>query len=81
MTPCDHLPIPTSTPRTGAEGGAAPACDELAAAYARLCEAIRASAARGDAAEENRLRNRAQGVLGRMCRLHCPAPDIAELEP
>jgi hypothetical protein len=43
-----------------------PACTELAAAYAGLWEAIRASAARGDADEENRLRTRAQVLL---CRL------------
>jgi hypothetical protein len=39
-----------------------------------LVEAIRASAARGDADEENRLRNRAQIVLCRMLALRCPVP-------
>ena len=74
MTPSDHPSTPASAPRTGAAGGATPSCAELAAAYARLWEAIRASAARGDAAEENRLRNRAQAVLGRMLALRCPVP-------
>ena len=60
---------PASAPRTGAAGGATPACTELAGAYLRLAEAIRASAARGDADEENRLRNRAQVVLCRMWAL------------
>jgi len=32
------------------------------------------SAARGDADEEDRLRNRAQAVLGGMHRLRCPVP-------
>ena len=32
----------------------------------RLVDAIRASVARGDEREENRLRNRAQVLLGRM---------------
>jgi hypothetical protein len=56
-------------------------CAGLAAAYARLVEAIRASAARGDAEEEDRLRNRAQVALGQMCRLHCPQPDPADQGP
>ena len=55
------------------------ACAELAGAYLRLGEAIQASAARGDAAEENRLRNRAQVVLGRLSALRRPTPDVAEL--
>ncbi len=50
------------------------ACGELAGAYLRLGVAIWASAARRDAAEENRLRNRAQVVLGRMLALRCPVP-------
>ena len=62
-------------------GGAAPECGELTAAYVRLWAAIQASAARGDDAEENRLRNRAQIVLGLMHRLRCPKPDTAELRP
>jgi hypothetical protein len=53
----------------------------LAAAYARLVEAIRATAACGNTEEENRLRNRAQVVLGQLYRRHCPQPDPAELEP
>jgi hypothetical protein len=57
--------------------GAVPECADLTAAYVRLWAAIRASAARGDAAEENRLRNRAQIVLGLMHRLRCPKPDTA----
>ncbi len=77
VTASDITSTPASTPRTGAAGGAAPECAELAAAYARLWEAIRASAARGDAAEENQLRNRAQLVLGLMHRLRCPKPDTA----
>ncbi len=80
MTPSDHSLTPASAPRTGAAGGATPACAELAAEYADLWARISACAG-CDAAEEARLRNRAQGVLGRMCRLHRPAPDIAELEP
>ncbi len=61
--------------------GAVPECADLMAAYVRLWEAIRASAARGDADKENRLRNRAQVVLGQMYRRHCPKPDPAELDP
>ncbi len=53
-------------------------CADLAAAYARLVEAIRASAARGDAEEEDRLRNRAQAVLGRMSAHRCLVPRIGE---
>jgi hypothetical protein len=75
----DTAPTPASTPRTGAAGGAAPECAELAAAYARLWEAIRASVARDDAEAEDRLRNRAQVVLGRMSALGCPVP--RSLEP
>ena len=74
MSSSDQPPTPASAPRTGADGGAAPECGELAAAYARLWEAIRACAGSGDADEENRLRNRAQAVLGRMCALRCPKP-------
>ena len=74
MTPFDHPPTPVPAPRTGAAGRATPGCGDLAATYARLWEAIRVSAARGDAAEENRLRNRAQVVLGRMLALRCPVP-------
>ena len=69
VTSSQTTPTPASAPRTGAEGRAAPSCDELAGEYARLCEAIRTSAARGDADEENRLRNRAQVVLCRMWAL------------
>ena len=78
MNSSDTAPTPASTLRTGAASGAAPACAELAAAYTRLWEAIRASAARGDADEENRLRNRAQVVLGRMWALRCPVPHPAD---
>jgi hypothetical protein len=53
----------------------------LAGAYLRLVEALRASVAAGDPAEEDRLRNRAQAVLGRMRALDCPTPGPAELEP
>ncbi len=74
MTSSQTTPIPASIPRTGAAGGATPSCAELAPAYARLWEAIRASVASGDADEENRLRNQAQVLLGRMYRLHCPVP-------
>ena len=81
MNSSDTAPTPAPTPRTGAAGGAAPTCGELAAAYARLWEAIPASAARGDTEEENHLRNRAQVVLGQMYRRHCPKPDPADLEP
>ena len=76
MTPSDTSPTPASAPRTGAAGGAAPGCAELAAAYARLWEAIRASAARDDVEEENRLRNRAQVVLARMLALRCQVPRV-----
>ena len=51
-------------------------CADLAAEYARLCEAIGASAARGDVKEENRLRNEAQAVLGRMSARRCLVPRI-----
>jgi hypothetical protein len=74
VTSSDHSSTPASAPRTGAAGGATLGCGDLAAAYARMCEAIHASAARGDADEENRLRNRAQVVLGRMLALRCPVP-------
>ena len=74
MNSSDAPPTPASTPRTGAAPLAAPACAELAAAYVRLWQEIRASAARGDADEENRLRNRAQAVLGRMSALRCLVP-------
>ena len=76
MTSSDTPPTPASAPWTGAAGGAAPECAELAVAYAHLCEAIRASAARGDVEEENRLRNEAQAVLGRMAALRCLVPRI-----
>ena len=78
-----HLttPTPASTPRAGAGRGAAPACGEIAEAYLRLVEAIRASAARGDATAEDRLRNRAQAVLGRMHALRCPLPAPAYRGP
>ena len=81
MTTPDTTPTPASAPCAGTAGGAAPRCAELAAAYARLWEAIRASAARGDVEAEDRLRNRAQVVLARMRALGCPTPDPAELEP
>ena len=77
----DHAPTPASTPRTGAAGGATPECAELAATYAQLWGAIRAGVARGDADEEDRLRNRAQVVLGQMYRLPCPKPDPADQGP
>ena len=54
-------------------------CAELAGAYLRLGEAIQASAARGDAEEEDQRRNRAQVVLARMGALRCPLPDPAAL--
>ena len=81
MNSSDTPPPPASAPRTGAAGGAAPECAELAATYAQLWGAIRAGVARGDADEEDRLRNRAQVVLGQMYRLHCPKPDPGDLEP
>ena len=74
MTTSEHPSTPASAPRTGAAGGATPECGELAVEYDRLWAAIRASAAGGDAEEENRLRNRAQVVLGRMWALRCPVP-------
>ena len=74
MTPSDHSSTPASAPRPGAAGGATPSCAELTAAYVRLWEAIRASAARGDAGAENRLRNQAQVVLARTVALGCPMP-------
>jgi hypothetical protein len=40
----------------------------------RLWAEIRTSAARGDADKEDRLRNRAQVVLGRMLALRCLVP-------
>ena len=55
------------------------ACGELAGAYLRLGEAIRASVARGDVEAEDRQRNRAQVVLARMGALRCPLPDPVEL--
>jgi hypothetical protein len=55
------------------------ACADLATEYTRLGRAIRASAAGGDTEAEDRLRNRAQAVLGRMAALGCPTPDAAEL--
>ncbi len=55
------------------------ACADLAAAYLHLDEAIRAAAIRADARAEDRLRNRAQAVLGRMWVLGCPTPDPAVL--
>ena len=54
-------------------------CADRAAEYGHLREAIRASAARGDERAEERLRNRAQAVLGRLRALDCPMPDAAEL--
>ena len=81
MITSDTPPTPASAPRTGAAGGATPRCAELAGSYLRLVEAIRASTARGDERAEDRLRNRAQVVLGQMYRLHCPKPDTAELTP
>ena len=81
VTTSDNPPTPASAPWAGTVGGAAPSCVELAAAYARLRAAIRASAASGDAEEENRLRNRTQTVLARMRLLGCTAPDPTELEP
>ena len=81
MTSPETPPTPASAPWTGTVGGAASACGELATAYVRLWEAIRASAARGDVEEENRLRNQAQAVLGQMYQLHCPKPDTAGLGP
>ncbi len=59
--------------------GPDPECAGLAATYAQLGAAIRASAAPGDAEEEDRLRNRAQAVLGRLRALGCPTPDAVEL--
>ena len=76
MTPSRTTPAPAPAPRTGAEGGAAPACVGLAAAYLQLCEVIRASAARDDIEAEERLRNRAQAVLGRLWALGRPIPDL-----
>ena len=76
MNSSDTAPTPASTPRTCAVGGATPTCAELAAAYAWLWEAIRASAARGDVEEEDRLRNRAQVMLCRMLALRCPVPRV-----
>ena len=77
----DHPPTPASTPPPGTAGGAPPRCAGLTGAYLRLVEALRASVADGDAAEEDRLRNRAQVVLGRMRALSRPTPDPTELEP
>jgi hypothetical protein len=74
VTSSDYPPTPASAPRTGAAGGATPECNELRVAYAQLWEAIRASAARGDAEEEAALRNQAQVVLGHMFALRCPVP-------
>ena len=74
MTLPKTTPTPASAPCAGTAGGATPGCAELAAAYTRLWAAIRASEARGDVEEENRLRNRAQVVLGRMWALRCPVP-------
>ena len=76
VNPSDTAPTPASTPRTGAAGGAAPTCAELAGAYLRLIEAIRASAARDDAEEEDRQRNRAQAALARMLALRCLVPRV-----
>ncbi len=53
------------------------ACADLAAAYLHLDEAIRAAAIRADARAEDRLRNRAQALLGRMWALGCPTPNPA----
>ena len=75
------MTAPRTTPTPASAPCAAPACAELAGAYLRLGAAIRASAARGDVEAEDRLRNRAQVVLGRMRALGCPTPDPAELEP
>ena len=80
MTSSDHPQTPASAPRTGAAGGAAPSCAELARAYLRLVDTLRA-AADGDAAAEDQLHNRAQIMLGRMAALRCPVPDPAELAP
>jgi hypothetical protein len=79
--PPGHPQTLTSAPRPGTAGGAAPRCTGLAGAYLRLVEALRASAADRDTAEENRLHNRAQLVLGRMVALRCPVSDPAELAP
>ena len=73
MTPSNTPPTPASAPRTRAPGGAAP-CADLAATHVRLWAEIRTSAARGDADKEDRLRNRAQVVLGRMLALRCLVP-------
>ena len=58
-----------------------PRCAELAGAYLRLVEALRASVADSDAAEEDRLRNRAQVVLGRMALAGCPTPGQPQPRP
>ena len=50
------------------------ACADLAAAYLHLDEAFRAAAIRADERAEDRRRDRAQAVLGRMWALGCPPP-------
>ena len=81
MNSSDTAPTPASIPRTGAACGVTPACRELATTYAHLWEAIRASAARDDAEEENRLRNGAQAGQHRLRARGCPLPDPTDLEP
>jgi len=76
--PKPKAPLPRgerwATHSASATGEAAPSCVALATTYAQLWEAIYARAARGDVAEEVRLRNRAQVLLGRMWARGCRMP-------